>query len=124
MTDTGTYLGDQLLNWLKGDDIDPAPADVYFSLWNGDPEGAGVEITGTIGLTRTVIAFTAVASRAIENAALLDFGLSSGSGSVTYIAITDDAVAGNVIQKKAIPATAIAINQTVRISAGNLSVSY
>lgn len=124
MSDTSTYVGDKLLNWIKGTAFGTAPTTVYASLWNGDPDAAGTEVTGSISLTRQAITWGAVASRAMSNSADINFGTSSGSATVTFVAIYDATVAGNEICKKSITSTAITNGLAVKILSGNLTLSY
>lgn len=124
MSDTSTFVGDKLLNWIKGTAFGTAPTTVYASLWNGDPDSGGTEVTGSISLTRQAITWGAVASRAMSNSADINFGTSTGSATVTFVAVHDAVSAGNEICKKAITSTAITNGLVVKILSGNLTLSY
>lgn len=126
MSDTSAYVGDKLLNWIKATAFGTAPTTTYVSLWNGDPDGAGAEVTGTISLTTQAITWGAVSARAMSNSADISFGTSSGSGTVTYVVIADNATyaSGNQICKKSISSTSITSGLVVKILAGNLTLSY
>lgn len=127
MTDSSAYLGDKLLNWIKGTSFGSAPANVYASLHSGDPGGTSAnEVTGTVNLTRTVISWGSVSSRALSNNADISFGTANSSASVTYVAIYDNATAGmgNEICKKLISTASITNGLAVKILSGNLTLSY
>ena len=124
MSDMSAYLGDKLLNWLKGTAFGTAPTTVYTALWNGDPDAGGTEVTGTIGLTRQGVTWSAVAARAMNNSAEVNFGTASGAGTVTYVSLEDASSAGNRLSKKSISSTAIASGEKVAIAAGALTLSY
>jgi hypothetical protein len=126
MSDTSTYLGNALLNWIQnsGTTLATKPTSVFASLWNGDPDSGGSEVTQTISLTRQAITWSAVSARAMNNSADLTFGTASSSGTVTFVAIFDSATVGNQICKKAITSTAIANGNVVKILATNLVLSY
>lgn len=126
VTDTSAYVGDKLLNWIKGTTFGSAPGTVYASLWNGDPDSGGTEVTGTINLTRQAISWAAVGSRAVSSNADIAFGTANSSGTVTYVAIFDSGTAGmgNQICKKSISSTGITNGLAVKILSGNLTLSY
>lgn len=126
MSDLQAYVGDKLLNWIKGTAMGSAPTTIYCSLWNGDPDGAGVQVTGTINLTTQAITWGAVATRALANSADIAFGTANAGGTVTYVALADNATyaGSNKIAKKLIATVTIANALVVVISAGNLTLSY
>lgn len=126
MSDTSIYVGDKLLNWIKGTTMGTAPASVFVSLWNGDPDSAGAEVTGTINLTSQAVTFGAVSARAMSNSADLSFGTANASGTVTFVVLADNATyAGhNQLAKKSITSAAIANGLVVKILTGNLTLSY
>lgn len=127
VTDSSAYLGDKLLNWIKGSAFGSAPANVYASLHSGDPAGSSAnEITGTINLTRQAITWGSVSARAVSNSADVSFGTANSTGSVTYVAIYDSGTAGmgNEICKKSISSASITNGLAVKILSGNLTLSY
>jgi hypothetical protein len=124
MSDTSAYVGDKLLNWIKGTAFGTAPTTTYVALYNGDPDSAGTEVTGTVGLTRQAITWGAVSARAMSNSADIDFGVASGSATVTFVVIFDASTAGNQICKKSITSTGITNGLDVKILTGNLTLSY
>jgi hypothetical protein len=126
MSDSSAYVGDKLLNWIRGTAMGAAPATIFASLWNGDPDSGGTQVTGTVSLTTQSITWTAVGSRSMSNSVTIAFGTASGSATVTYVVLADNATyaSGNQIAKKLISSAAITNGQTVQILAGNLALSY
>lgn len=124
MSDMAAYVGDKLLNWLKGTTMGTAPTGIYASLYNGDPDVAGVELTGTINLTRQLVAWGSVATRAMSNSAEVNFGTANSSGSGTYVVLWDASTAGNQISKKLISTASITSGEKVAIAIGALTLSY
>jgi hypothetical protein len=124
MSDMSTYLGNDLLNWIKGVSFAAAPANVYAALYNGDPDSAGSELTGTINLTRQIIAWGSVSARALSNSAEVNFGTANASGTATYVVLYDAATAGNELSKKLITTASITSGEKVAIAIGALTLSY
>lgn len=124
MTEASTFLGDKILNWLKGTAFSAAPASIYASLWNGDPDAGGTEVTGTVNLTRQAITLGAVGSRQATTTATINFGTANGAASVSFFAIYDASTNGNQLLKKAIPVGAISNGLPVRVLSGDLVLSY
>lgn len=98
------YLADELIDWVKGTNMPAAPAAVYVALFNGDPTGAGTEITNTIkgSTTRDAIALGAVTTsgnfRQADNTAVITITASASAGATAdYAAIFDAATAGNLL---------------------------
>lgn len=81
-------LAQRILNWLKGTAPGAAPAALYCRLYNGDPLGAGVEVTATIRPAGGVaITFGTATDGVLSNSAIIDFGTASGAADVTHIAV-------------------------------------
>ena len=101
MSGNSTYLGNALLNWVKGSAMPTAPTTVYVALWNGDPTDAGTggtEVTTTIRTAgRLAATFGTVASKSMSNSAIVNFGAAAGAATVTYFAVFDAASAGNML---------------------------
>jgi hypothetical protein len=124
MSDMSGYLGDKLLNWMKGTAFGTAPVSVFAALYNGDPDAAGTELTGTINLTRQAVTWGAVATRALANSAEVNFGTANAGGSATYVVLYDAATAGNELSKKLISTASITSGEKVAIAIGALTLSY
>lgn len=124
MSDMSSYLGDKLLNWFKGTAFGTAPSSVYATLFNGDPDSGGTEVTGTVGLTRQAISWGTVSARALSNNAEINYGTASGSATVTYVSLEDAASSSNRLSKKSITSTGIVSGEKVAIAVGALTLSY
>lgn len=121
-----TYLGDAILNWLKSTAFPADPASIYVSLWNGNPQSGGVDVTATVDATgRKAVTFGAVAARAMANDADVDFGTADGAATVSYFAIHDAASAGNRLLSFALNTPrSISAGDPVKFAAGDLILSY
>jgi hypothetical protein len=119
-----SYLGDKLLNWIKGTTFGTAPTTVYAVLYNGDPDSGGTELTGTINLTRQGVTWGSVGSRALSNSAEVNFGTANASGTATYVALFDASSSGNQLSKKLISTASIVSGEKVAIAISALTLSY
>lgn len=124
MSDMSAYLGDKLLNWIKGSAFGSAPSNVYAALYNGDPDSGGTELTGTINLTRQAVTWGSVSARAVANSAEVDFGTANNTGTATYVALFDASTSGNQLSKKSISSASIVSGEKVAIAIGALTLSY
>jgi len=100
--------------------------DPYCALFDGDPSGAGVEVTDDIDSSgRKLISFGAPANGVMANDADVDFGLAEGAADVTHFAIYDAAVAGNLIAYAALTGgdEAVVAGNAVRFNTGDLTVN-
>jgi hypothetical protein len=101
------YLGNKVLDWLKGNAFPSAPADIYLALFDGDPKGAGTEITELVNYTgRLVISLEALSGGtdvSVASDADVDFGNSLDDVDLSHVAVFDDPVAGNLLWAKALP---------------------
>lgn len=106
MSGNSNYLGNAVLNWVKGSAMPTAPSAVYVALFNGDPTDAGsggTEVTTTIRTAGRVAAtFGAVSAKSMSNSALVDFGNAAGTATVTHFAVYDAASAGNMLGSNAL----------------------
>ncbi len=124
------YMGDKLLNWLIGTTFGAAPATVYASLWNGDPNGAGNEQTGDAGLVR-VAATTplgTVSSHALTTGSAINFGTATGAtvAAITYVGIHDSITvgAGNLLTSSTCTSVTTANGQVIQILSAGLSIAH
>lgn len=126
MSDTSTYVGDKLLGWISGTTMGTAPTGTFVSLWNGDPDSGGTEVTGTVNLTTQAITWGSISARAMSNSADISFGTANSSASVTFVVVADNATyaSGHQICKKSITTVSITNGLAVKILAGNLTLSY
>lgn len=124
MSDMSAYLGDKLLNWMKGSAFGSAPSSVYAALYNGDPDSGGTELTGTINLTRQAVTWGSVSARAVSNSAEVNFGTANSTGTATYVVLFDASSSGNELSKKSISSASITSGEKVAIAIAALSLSY
>jgi len=116
-----------LIDWVTGKTTPATVATRYVALYNGDPQGAGSEVTTTIRLAGRVdltaamgVAGTGVAT----NSALIDFGSAAGSATVSHFAVMDAASAGNVLASDVITggSQSVSTGNSVSFAIGSLSV--
>jgi hypothetical protein len=106
MSGNSTYLGNAILNWVKGSAMPTAPTTVYVGLFNGDPTDSGsggTEVTTTIRVAgRVAVTFGTVASKAMANNAIVNFGAAAAGATVTHFGVFDAASAGNMLGSNAL----------------------
>lgn len=127
-SDISKYLGNKLCQWFAGTNMPSAPADVYVALYDGDPKGAGTEVTTTIRPAgRVVCVFDSIADDGadilITNDATVDFGNADAAADVTHIALCDASSSGNVLCSKAVVGGPLSITtgSLVQFLAGDLT---
>lgn len=124
-SDLSTYLGNKIVRWLGNNAMPTAPAALYLALYNGDPKGAGTEVTTTIRAAgRITASFTVPASgstNTMSSSADADFGAAAGGATVTHVAVCDAASAGNILASKSVGTNVVSAGQDVKFSAGNLT---
>lgn len=107
MSDLSAYLGNKILDWLKGTTFPSAPADIYVALFDGDPKGAGTEVTLTIDASgRKVISLEALSGgtdTSVATDADVDFGLADAGADLSHVGIFDASTSGNLLWAKALP---------------------
>lgn len=116
-----------LLDWVTGKTTPAVVSTRYVALFNGDPQGAGSEVTTTIRVAGRVDLTTAmgVASTGIaSNSALVDFGNAAGGATVSHFAIMDAAAAGNILASDALTggSQTITTGNPVSFAIGDLSI--
>lgn len=121
-----TYLGDAILNWLKSTAFPADPAAIYVSLWDGDPNSGGTDVTTTIDATgRKAVTFGAVAARQMANDAAVDYGTADAAADVSHFAIHDAASAGNrLISYPLTTPRTLGIGDPCKFEIGDLVVGY
>ena len=124
--DMSPYLENKLNDHVLKATTYTAPAAVYVALYNGDPLGAGTEVTTTIRPAGRVAAtFAASASGVSETSADVDFGDADAGATVSYVAIMDAASSGNILYRGALTggSQAITAGNAVKINSTELSVT-
>lgn len=125
MTDT---TKNTLLDWVTGKTTPAAVATRYVALFNGDPQGAGSEVTTTIRLAGRVdltAAMGAASTGTAINTALIDFGNAAGNATVSHFAVMDAASAGNVLASDILTggSQTITTGNPVSFAIGDLSIA-
>ena len=98
---------------------------IYVALFDGDPEGAGVECTGT-GYTRIICnTWTEAATRANSNSVKVTFVEADDDwGTCDYVALMDKPTGGNVLGKDDITEITINAGDDLYIAIGDIDVSW
>jgi hypothetical protein len=128
-SDYSTYIGNQFVRWLAGNAFDSAPASLYLALFDGDPKGAGTEVTADIRSAGRVAVDLEDApaedgeTNSITTDGDSDFGASESSESVdiTHVAIFDAETDGNLICSKAVTPVSVELGELVKAVAGDLT---
>lgn len=127
------YSAKKILEHMTGKTAWTMPTNVYVALYNGDPFGAGTELTDpsatdyareqTTGADWGTAAF-ASPTASITSAADIDFGVAGAAwGTVDHFAIFDAATAGNMIVAGPLETSRnIQLNDPVKFPAGSLIV--
>lgn len=107
MSDLSKYFGNQILRWMAGDAMPSAPATLWFALFDGDPKGAGTEISEDVVYTgRHVLTLEAIPNDGEDNNTAnsneLDFGNSENEVDLSHVAVFDDPSGGNLLFSKAL----------------------
>jgi hypothetical protein len=106
MSGNSTYLGNAVLNWVKGSAMPTAPSSVYVGLFNGDPTDSGsggTEVTTTIRPAgRVAVTFGSVSAKSMSNSAIVNFGTAAGATTVTHFGVFDASSAGNMLGSNAV----------------------
>lgn len=127
-SDLTKYLGNKIARWIAGNAMPTEPADVYVALFDGDPRGAGTEVTTDVSAAgRIAISWAALASNDTDNVLTsdvdADFGDSDADVDVSHFAVFDASTSGNMLAAKARVGGSVAIvtGQPVKFAAGDLS---
>lgn len=127
MSDLSAYLGNKVVRWLAGNAFPAAPATVYVALFNGDPAGAGTEVTTSVNAGgRQAAAWAAPAAGTtnnMSNNADTNFGASAGSATIDHVALYDAASGGNLLFSHAIASVSVTAGTTVKVSSGAMTVT-
>ena len=135
MPDFPASIRNELVDWITGKaDPEPVAGARYIALFDGDPQGAGSEVTSTIRAAGR-LAFTSAMETAgatsgglSANTTEIDFGeaaVGSTGTQVTHIAIYSAATDGTLIASDALVSGTQTITEgnPVKIPVGDLSVS-
>jgi|SRR5208282_5408267 len=122
-----TTCSNVMLNWMTGNNNPAAIGTRYVSIWNGDPQGAGSEVTNTVtgSSTRPSMAFAAAASGSAASNATTTFTASAaGAATVDHVALHSASTGtGNILASAAVTSKSISIGDALSITSGNCTVS-
>lgn len=132
MADFTTSTRNQIIDWLVGvSNPSPVASARYLALFDGDPQGAGAEVTATIrtaGRVEITSIMAASAFGSTSNSSIIDFGDSASGSTGTqfdYVAIYDAATAGNLLASDALSGGQQTVTQgnPVSIPSAGLTIS-
>lgn len=132
MPDIPDSIRNQLVDWIIGK-ADPTPASGtrYVALFDGDPQGAGTEVTtdirpsGRLALTANMEDAGDTNAGEAASTSEIDFGSADSGASVSHIAIYDAATAGTLLASDALTGgtQTVTAGNPVKIPVGDLTVS-
>lgn len=112
-SDLSLYLGNKIVRWLGGEDMPAAPASIYIALFDGDPKGAGTEVTEDVITSGRIAGVWDVPAAGTDNQLIIsadvDFGESESIVDVTHVAVFDAATSGNLLASKVLNAPISAV---------------
>lgn len=121
------YLENALLDHALGTTTYTKPTSVYVALFTSNPTDSdvGTEVSTGAGYARKVAAFDAASGGSASNTSDIIFAVATASwGTVSHVGIYDDSTGGNLLFHTSLSAAkAIATDDTILISAGNLTVN-
>jgi len=132
MPDIADGIRNQLVDWLVGkSDPLPVAADRYVALFDGDPQGAGSEVTtdirpsGRLAITSSMEAAGATTDGESSSTADIDFGNADSGATVSHIAIFDSASGGTLLASDALTGgtQTVTAGNPVKIPSGDLTLS-
>ena len=119
-----TYVCNKLLDHILKTASYSQPTNIYVALFNGDPEGAGVECSGATYARVQANGWTGATSRALSNEAKLEFAEAGADwGNVNYVAIYDAITGGNLLGKDDISQITVNEGDNLYIAIGDIDVS-
>jgi len=132
MPDFPDAIRNEITDWLIGK-ADPTPASGarYVALFDGDPQGAGSEVTTTIRtagrleITASMEAAGTTTAGEASTTSDIDFGTAAGSASVTHLAIYSAASGGTLLASDVLTGgtQSVTAGNPVKIPSGDLKVS-
>jgi hypothetical protein len=121
-----TTCSNVMLNWMNGTVTPAAIGTRYLSIWYGDPQGAGAEVTTTVtgSATRPSIAFAAAASGSSSSNATVTFTTNaSGTATVDHVALhTASTGTGNILASAAVTSKNITPGDALSVTSGNCTI--
>ena len=100
------------------------PTNIYMALYDGDPEGAGVECSGATYARVQANGWTNAAARALSNEAKLEFSEAGNDwGNVNYVVAMDAITGGDILGKDDISQITVNEGDNLYIAIGDIDVS-
>ena len=119
-----TYVCNKMLDHILKIAPYTQPTNIYIALFDGDPEGAGTECSGTTYARVQANGWTNAAARALSNEAKLDFAEAGADwGNVNYVVAMDAISGGNILGKDDITQITINEGDNLYIAIGDIDVS-
>ena len=126
MADFVASVRNSMLDWLTGKTTPAAVANRYITVFDGDPQGAGVEVINTItgSANRQVITASMAAASggsAVSNADITFTASAVGGADVDYVAEYDAITGGNLLASTAVTPKTVSVGDSLKILSGQLS---
>jgi len=132
MPDIADPIRNQIIDWLTGKS-DPLPSanTRYVALFDGDPQGAGSEVTttirpaGRVAITNAMEGGGTTVQGQSSSVNDIDFGNADAGATVSHLAIYDAATSGTLIASDALTGgtQTITAGNPVKIPSGDLTIS-
>lgn len=129
MSAASDYLENKVLDHVLGGSAYTAPTTLYLALFTSDgglennTPGSQTEISGG-SYAREAVAFTVSGSTATNSATVTFTAATANWGTITHVAVMDDATPANVLFYGAVTTSkTIESGDTFQVSSGNLSIS-
>jgi len=132
MADIPDAIRNEIVDWIIGK-ANPTPTSGtrYLALFNGDPQGAGSEVTttirpaGRVDLTTAMELAGATTQGQAANTSEVDFGNADAGATVSHIAIYSASSGGTLLASDALSGgtQTITAGNPVKVPVGDLTVS-
>lgn len=126
MADFVASVRDEMLDWLTGIADPPATATRYITVFNGDPQGAGVEVISTITGSANRIDMTTAMVVASSGGAASDTDITFTNqavddADVDHVAVYDAITGGTLLASAQVNERHIVVGDSLKILIGALS---
>lgn len=128
MADFTATVRNSMIDWLTGLTTPAAVATRYITVFDGDPQGAGVEVINDLtGSTNRIDMTTAMAAAAAGSAAsdadVTFTNAAVGAADVDFVAVYSAITGGTLMASAAVTAKSVGIGDSLKILSGNLTVA-
>ncbi|HDK27401.1 MAG TPA: hypothetical protein ENG48_10010 [Candidatus Atribacteria bacterium] len=119
-----TYVCNKMLDHILKTGSYSQPTNIYVALFDGDPEGAGIECSGATYARVQANGWSNATSRALSNEAKIEFPEAGNDwGNVNYIALYDAITGGNLLGKDDIDEITVNEGDNLYIAIGDIDIS-